>query len=63
MAELNGEYQGVATNHPRIAEYTKKMIREGIPRDEIVKRIGMPAEVIQAYERDVKREDKERRSG
>ena len=49
-------YDNVDVDHPRIAEATKKMIRDGKSTEEISKVVGMPYEVVRKYERDVKRE-------
>lgn len=52
------EHNELDVEHPRIAEYTKNMIRQGRSVEEIVKVVGMPHEVVERYKRDVVREDK-----
>lgn len=55
-AEVEGQkYKGVDVTNPRIREYAKNMIKEGRPREEICRVIGMPHEVIEEIERDMKK--------
>lgn len=48
------KYNGVDVDHPRIVEATKNLIKQGKRREEVMKIIGMPHEVIQRIEREVK---------
>lgn len=49
------EYQGVDVEHPKIREYGKNMVKEGKSREEICRVLGMPHEVVEKIERDVKK--------
>ena len=53
---MSETYQGVPTDHPRIVEYIKNMVRQGQSREDICRIVGMPHEVVEKYEREVKRE-------
>ncbi len=49
------QYQGVDVNHPTIVEAIKTMVKQGERREKICKVVGMPHEVVQAIEREVKK--------
>lgn len=57
MAEM---YNGVRVDHPRIVEAIETMVKLGKTRKEIVEVVGMPHEVVERIERQVK--EKEKRS-
>ena len=40
------KHQGVDVNHPRIVETIRRMVKEGKKTEEIMRVVGMPAEVI-----------------
>ena len=59
MAQVNEpEFGGVNVNHPTIVSGIKNLHRQGFRTEEIIKRIGMPAEVVQKYQREAERESK-----
>lgn len=55
------QYGGVDVEHPRIAEYTKNAIRQGWEKERIMRVIGVPAEGVDRYKREVEREDKNKK--
>ena len=48
------KYQGVDVDHPKIVEYIKNMVKKGEKRETIV-RVGVPHEVVESVERQVKK--------
>lgn len=40
------EYNGVSVEHPRIREYGRNMAKQGIPKEQAAKLLGMPREVV-----------------
>lgn len=55
-AEVESQkYQGVNVDHPRIVEATRNLLKQGVRKEEIVRIIGMPREVIDRIERETKR--------
>lgn len=52
------EINHVPTNDPRIREYTIGMYKMGLSKEEAMKRIGMPMEVIDRIYREAEREKK-----
>ena len=45
------EHQGVSVEHPRIIEAIKNLSKQGRTREDIVKIVGMPGEVVAKYDR------------
>lgn len=52
------EVAGVSIDNPTIREYTKNMAKMGISKEEAMKRIGMPMEVIDRYYREAAQDKK-----
>lgn len=49
------EYQGVDVQHPRIKEYVENLTKMGKKKEEIVKIVGVPHEVVESIQRQVKK--------
>ena len=44
------EYAGVDVQHPRIKEYVENLTKMGKKREEIVKIVGVPHEVVESIQ-------------
>lgn len=49
-------YQGVRVDNPTIAAYIKTMVKQGRRTEDIMRVVGMPAEVIHRYQEEHRRE-------
>ncbi len=49
------EYQGVDVQNPKIREYIINMVKQDKSTEEIMRVVGMPAEVVEQVRRDVKK--------
>lgn len=49
-------HQGVAVDNPTIVSYIKTMVKQGRRTEDIMRVVGMPAEVIHRYQEEVRRE-------
>lgn len=50
------KYNGVDVNNPRIVEYIKSAAKQGKTKQEVMKLVGMPYEVVDKYFQEAKRE-------
>lgn len=48
-------FAGVSTEHPSIVTSIQNMTRQGKSKEEICRVVGMPMEVVERHQRDVKR--------
>lgn len=54
MADM---YNGVRTDHPRIVEAIETLVKLKKPRKEIMEIVGMPQEVVEKIERQVREKE------
>ena len=51
-------YQGVHVDHPTIVDAIKNLVKQGRRREDIVRIVGMPHEVVQSVEQRMSRRDR-----
>ena len=47
-------YAGVSVEHPTIISTIKNMVKQGKKKEEIMRVVGMPGEVVERHSRDVR---------